>query len=70
MQVYKYASVAPRNLLKLFTRTVLQGLPKHGINDNTGVMKKFKNQIKELVPSVDFWWLYVLTNLIGKEKAR
>ncbi|MCP4348474.1 MAG: transposase family protein [Desulfobacterales bacterium] len=37
---------------------------KHGINDNTGVMKKFKNQIKELVPSIDFWWLYVLTNLI------
>ena len=35
---------------------------KHGINDNTGVMKKFKNQIKELVPSIDFWWLYVLTN--------
>ena len=26
---------------------------KHGINDNTGVMKKFKNQIKELVPSID-----------------
>ena len=37
---------------------------KHGINDNTGVMKKFNNQIKELVPSIDFWWLYVLTNLI------
>lgn len=41
---------------------------KHGINDNTGVMKKFKNQIKELVPSIDFWWLYVLTNLIGLGK--
>ncbi len=41
---------------------------KHGINDNTGVMKKFKNQIKELVPSIDFWWLYVLTNLIEQGK--
>jgi hypothetical protein len=41
---------------------------KHGINDNTGVMKKFKNQIKELVPSIDFWWLYVFTNLIGLGK--
>ncbi|MCI5140091.1 MAG: hypothetical protein D3922_17160, partial [Candidatus Electrothrix sp. AR1] len=39
---------------------------KHGMSDNTGVMKKFKNQIKELVPSIDFWWLYVLTNLIGQ----
>lgn len=37
-----------------------------GINDSTGVMKKFKNQIKELVPTIDFWWLYVLTNLIGQ----
>ncbi|CAK8711369.1 hypothetical protein KKHLCK_00360 [Candidatus Electrothrix laxa] len=37
---------------------------KHGINDNTGVMNKFKNKIKELVPSIDFWWLYVLTSLI------
>ena len=41
---------------------------KHGINDKSGVMKKFKNQIKELVPSIDFWWLYVLTNLIGQGK--
>jgi len=41
---------------------------KHGINDNTGVMKKFKNQIKELVPSIDFWWLYVLTNLIEQRE--
>ncbi|WLE97115.1 MAG: DUF6399 domain-containing protein [Candidatus Electrothrix communis] len=41
---------------------------KQGINDNTGVMKKFKNQIKELVPSIDFWWLYVFTNLIGLGK--
>lgn len=41
---------------------------KRGINDNTGVMKKFKNQIKELVPSIDFWWLYVLTNLIRQGK--
>ena len=43
---------------------------KHGINDNTGVMKKFKNQIKELVPSIDFWWLYVLTNLIVEQGKR
>ena len=39
---------------------------KHGICDSTGVMRKFNNQIKELVPSIDFWWLYVLTNLIGQ----
>ena len=39
---------------------------RHGINDNTGVMKKFKNQIKELVPSIDFWRLYVLTDIIGQ----
>lgn len=37
---------------------------KSGIKDHTGMMKKFKNQIKELVPSIDFWWLYVLTNLL------
>ncbi len=43
---------------------------KHGINDKSGVMKKFKNQIKELVPSIDFWWLYVLTNLMVEQRKR
>ncbi|CAK8716708.1 hypothetical protein GMJAKD_05880 [Candidatus Electrothrix aarhusensis] len=27
---------------------------KYSIEDSTGVMKKFKNQIKELVPSIDY----------------
>jgi len=43
---------------------------KHDINDNSGAMKKFKNQIKELVPSIDFWWLYVLTNLMVEQRQR
>ena len=37
---------------------------KYSIEDSTGVMKKFKNQIRELLPSIDFWWLYAFTNLI------
>ncbi|CAK8711726.1 hypothetical protein GMJAKD_10880 [Candidatus Electrothrix aarhusensis] len=41
---------------------------KYSIEDSTGVMKKFKNQIKELVPSIDYWWLYAFTNLIMLEK--
>ena len=31
-------------------------------------MKKFKNQIKELVPSIDFWWFFVRADLMGLVK--
>lgn len=40
---------------------------KYGINDKTGVMQKFKNQTKELVASIDVWWLYAFSNLIGQK---
>lgn len=36
------------------------------VQDKSGVMRKFKNQINDLVTTIDFWWLYVLLDLVNR----
>jgi len=36
---------------------------KHGLDDNKNTVKKFRNQIKSLAVSINFWWLFVHTTL-------
>ncbi|MDQ7002045.1 MAG: hypothetical protein Q9N02_05085, partial [Ghiorsea sp.] len=36
---------------------------RHGLNDNKNTVQKFRNQIKALAVSINFWWLFVHTTL-------
>ncbi|MDQ6998470.1 MAG: DUF6399 domain-containing protein [Mariprofundus sp.] len=36
---------------------------RHGLSDNKNTVQKFRNQIKSLAVSINFWWLFVHTTL-------
>ncbi|MDH3327523.1 MAG: DUF6399 domain-containing protein [Gammaproteobacteria bacterium] len=59
-------SANAKKALREQTKNIKTLARKRGIYDKNGVMNKFKNQISELVPSIVFWWLLVLTNLLSQ----